>query len=252
MSELNNGTHSSGAEQAPTPNQEQSVEQTPTAEYGEFGASGELGAARGSTKDTATNLAGAAAHEGEYEGAEADSVAEDGEEYVSNLAKGYSEEYADGYGADYGTEEGGAALTEDEPTDARSADAAYGNDGTEADSARSDADYAALAEADLQSLKKEFYEARSLGSIAELDNPTRFAELRELGLTPREAYLATQRAKRAPDNKGHLHGTLPKSIGSPGLSMSRTELHNAREIFSGMSDSEIQSLYKRVSKPHDM
>ena len=113
---------------------------------------------------------------------------------------------------------------------------------------QADTDYRALAEEDLTELKREFYEARGLHSIAELDNPVRFAELRELGLSPKEAYLATQRGSSRADNRRHLRGSIPISAGGVGAAMTRRELNSAREIFSGMSDTEIQSLYKRVIK----
>ena len=107
-------------------------------------------------------------------------------------------------------------------------------------------DYARLAAEDLEAIRREFREARELTSLTDLDDPVRFAELRELGLTPREAYLATRKPKK-PDNRSHLSGAAPRSAGSVGSGMTQNELLRARELFSGMSDREIQSLYKRVS-----
>lgn len=109
-------------------------------------------------------------------------------------------------------------------------------------------DYGAVAKRDLDELRSEFYEARELSSITELDNPVRFAELRELGLSPREAYLATQKTKKRTDNRSHLIGAAPRGAARGGSDMSHSELMRAREIFSGMSDAEIQLLYKRVTK----
>lgn len=109
-------------------------------------------------------------------------------------------------------------------------------------------DYEALAESDMAELRREFHEARGLRSIAELDNPVRFAELRELGLSPREAYLATQKTRARRDNRSHLVGSMPSVRGGSAAQMTRNELYQAREIFSGMSDTEIQALYKKVSK----
>lgn len=120
-------------------------------------------------------------------------------------------------------------------------------DNADADDA-TQGDYAALAEDDLMKLRREFPQARELRSIAELDNPVRFAELRELGLSPKEAYLATQKPRAHRDNRSHLVGSMPSVRGGGAPTMTRSELYSAREIFSGMSDSEIQSLYKRVSK----
>lgn len=124
-------------------------------------------------------------------------------------------------------------------------------DDTDLDAQGSDAgavDYEALAESDMAELRREFHEARGIRSIAELDNPVRFAELRELGLSPREAYLATQKTRARRDNRSHLVGSMPSVRGGGAAQMTRNELYQAREIFSGMSDTEIQALYKKVSK----
>ena len=109
-----------------------------------------------------------------------------------------------------------------------------------------DAFYERLAMEDLLALKREFHEAKELNSLSELDDPVRFAELRELGLTPREAYLATKRTRHQ-DNRRHLSGAAPRGAGSPRGAMTQSELLRARELFSGMSDKDIQSLFKRVS-----
>ena len=112
-------------------------------------------------------------------------------------------------------------------------------------------DYEALAKADLIALSEEFPSLRSISSILELDNPERYAQLRDLGLSPREAYLAT--ATRKPekgikyDNRSHLHSSVPKSHGGRVDAMSIGELREARDLFSGMSDSEIVRLYKKVN-----
>lgn len=119
----------------------------------------------------------------------------------------------------------------------------YGSDTEEAQGE----DFEALAAADLNEIRREFQEARGLTSITELDNPIRFAELRELGLSVREAYLATQKRRRT-DNRSHLSGVAPRGAASPARSMTSSELSRARELFIGMSDAEIQSLYKRVSR----
>ena len=110
-----------------------------------------------------------------------------------------------------------------------------------------DSYYERLAKDDLDAIRREFFEAKEIKSLKELDNPIRFAELRELGLTPREAYLATKKP-RAIDNRRHLSGTAPRPATSPRASMTASELSHARELFSGMTDGEIQSLYKRVLK----
>lgn len=126
-----------------------------------------------------------------------------------------------------------AALTENfEPTNESQEDAV---------------DYARIAKEDLEALKTEFPELADIGDICELNNPLRYAALRDLGLSPAEAYLAT--AKRMPkrDNRSHLSAMRTVSY-APSGSMSESELMAAREIFSDISDAEIRKLYKKVNK----
>lgn len=109
-------------------------------------------------------------------------------------------------------------------------------------------DYAAIAAEDMLALKAEFPEALSLSHLSELENPTRYAELRELGLSPKEAYLATTR-RRAPriDNRSHLLSAIPRAVVGSGEGMSHEELAAARELFSDLSDHDIRILYKKAT-----
>ena len=109
-------------------------------------------------------------------------------------------------------------------------------------------DFEKIANADLIALKHEFSELSSLGSLSELENAERYGALRDLGLTPREAYLATAPRPQRQDNRAHLRSAVPIRAGSPDVGISSRELAAARELFSGLSDSEIRSLYKRVTK----
>ena len=120
-------------------------------------------------------------------------------------------------------------------------------DATKDEAADAGDDYAALAASDLKELKGEFPELAGLEHISGLDNPLRYAALRDLGLSPREAYLATAKRQRA-DGRAHLSSAMPKSAGSPGGGMSPRQLAEAREIFSDMSDVEIRALYKKVTR----
>ena len=147
-------------------------------------------------------------------------------------------------GEAYDTLEGESTINEDS-NPSQTVDATI-DESTEEGEAESSADYEALEAEDLAALRREFYEARGIRSIAELDDPVRFAELRELGLSPREAYLATKKVRRQ-DNRQHLRGATPKSAAGVHSGMTSAELSKARELFSGMSDTEIQRLYKRVS-----
>lgn len=109
-------------------------------------------------------------------------------------------------------------------------------------------DYAALAKQDMEELKKDFPHLSGKTSIAELDNPLRYAALRDLGLTPREAFLATNSPVTKYDNRSHLSGAVPRRAGSASDTLGANELMAARELFADLSDREIQKLYKKVSR----
>ena len=109
-------------------------------------------------------------------------------------------------------------------------------------------DYTELARADMEELRSLFPHLREKTSITELDNPLRYAALRDLGLTPKEAYLATSEPMQKYDNRSHLRSAVPKSASAPTGILTRGELEAARELFSGLSDREIQKLYKKVSR----
>ena len=108
-------------------------------------------------------------------------------------------------------------------------------------------DYALVAAEDVAALKSEFPEPSEISDICELNNPLRYAALRDLGLSPAEAYLAT--AKRAPkrDNRAHLSAIRTVSYAPQGT-MTESEMAAARELFSDISDAEIRKLYKKVNK----
>ena len=108
-------------------------------------------------------------------------------------------------------------------------------------------DYEALMIKDVAELKEEFPELSGIESVTDLHNPLRYAALRDMGLTPAEAYLAT--AKRvAHDTRAHLRSAHGRNAAASSLGMSQTELAMARELFPGKNDAELQRLYKRVSK----
>lgn len=107
-------------------------------------------------------------------------------------------------------------------------------------------DYEQLMEDDLAELRGEFPELSGIGHVSELKNPMRYAQLRDLGLTPTEAYLAARGKQERHDNRAHLRSSAPKGAHAPRGSMPRAELELARELFSGLDDSEIQRLYRKV------
>ena len=110
-------------------------------------------------------------------------------------------------------------------------------------------DYVALAEADLAQLRAQFPQLDRLSHLSELDNPRRYAELREAGLSPKEALLATDDSRlrqRRYDNRAHLHSAVPKGA-CGGVSMTSAELSAARNLFEGLSDAELAALYRRAT-----
>ena len=108
-------------------------------------------------------------------------------------------------------------------------------------------DYEAIIARDISELASEFAELKDLKDITELNNPLRYAELRDLGLTPREAYLATAKRYKQ-DNRAHLRTAHGKNARASLGSMSNEELSVARELFPDLSDSDLQKLYKKVTK----
>lgn len=109
-------------------------------------------------------------------------------------------------------------------------------------------DYAALAAEDLADLKAQFPALKSLPSLAALSDPVRYAELREMGLSPKEAYLAIGgTARRRSDNRAHLLSAVPRASALANGLPSNAEMAEARRLFSNLSDAQIHRLYKKVT-----
>ena len=107
-----------------------------------------------------------------------------------------------------------------------------------------DADEVADIERELENLRAESPE---ITEMREELNEERYLELRALGLTPEEAYLASARPKKLRPTTAHLSDSTPKSMKSREAKIPYTELMRARQIFIGMDDTEIQRLYKKVT-----
>ena len=111
-----------------------------------------------------------------------------------------------------------------------------------------DTDYEEILTSDMEELRESFSELGADFSVTDLKNPIRYGALRDMGLTPREAYLATGGRARTQDNRAHLTVSAPTSLAKRSLGSPRAELKIAREIFSDMSEAELQKLYKKVSE----
>lgn len=140
-------------------------------------------------------------------------------------------------------EEGGEPSSEsEEETVARESEG-----DTPEDTAFDGTDHATRAEMDVAVLRARFPEMEGR-TLADLPSPRRYGELRELGLSPEEAYLASgaRPRVRADNGKAHLSATAPRRAVGRATSMSHAEMRAASELFPGMTGRDILSLYKRV------
>lgn len=108
-------------------------------------------------------------------------------------------------------------------------------------------DYEKLLDADMKELSEEFMPDGKI-KVTDLKNPVRYGALRDLGLTPREAYLASGGRREKSDNRAHLSSSVPRAMTSAFAEIPRGDLEAARELFGDMSDSEIRNLYKKVTQ----
>lgn len=117
----------------------------------------------------------------------------------------------------------------------------------EGESAEKSEDYSELLANDMREISEEFSLGGDIG-ISDLKNPIRYGALRDLGLSPKEAYLASGGRKEKADNRAHLSSSVPRKMAMPFYEIPKTDLAVARELFSDMSDAEIRTLYKKVTK----
>lgn len=110
-------------------------------------------------------------------------------------------------------------------------------------------DYAAMAEADLAEIKRLAPSLGGLGHLSELPNAARYAALRDAGLSVEEAlWAACHRmvTRTAPyDNRSHLRASAPLGAAGNPVAMSAGEMQAARDLFSDLTDAEIERLYAR-------
>ena len=110
-------------------------------------------------------------------------------------------------------------------------------------------DYAAMAREDLTVLTAEVAELAGITSLSALPDPARYGELRELGLTPAEAYYATAggRQKRPTEaSRAHLGASVGRAAATAGIRPTAAELAEARDLFPSLTDREIEALYRRA------
>ena len=76
----------------------------------------------------------------------------------------------------------------------------------------------------------------------------RYSALRSMGLSAREAYLATGTGIDRESTKAHLVSSVPSPATAPAGAMSTQEMDAARSLFEGMSDADIRKLYNKVTR----
>lgn len=101
---------------------------------------------------------------------------------------------------------------------------------------------------DIEELRRDFPELCDIESVTELQNPIRYAALRDIGLSPAEAYILTSRSLVRENNRAHLTSSVPRAAKSPENSLSKREMEDLRSIFGDISDADIYKLYKKVTQ----
>ena len=115
-----------------------------------------------------------------------------------------------------------------------------------------------MIDSDMNALHSLFPETKSITKFEEIPNARRYAELRDLGLNPKEAYSAAnpearreavaasvkQQAINA--SKSHLKSNVPIGAKDTSVKISKGEMEMYREMFRGKTDQEIIALYKKT------
>ncbi len=114
--------------------------------------------------------------------------------------------------------------------------------------------------ADLSEVQALYPETKQYGDIEDIPNFRRFAELRDMGLSPKEAYIAANpdaaresvaaavKQGALNDTKKHLRSSVPKGAKDGSVRMSPGELAEWKELFPGKSDKEIVALYRQTMR----
>ena len=111
-------------------------------------------------------------------------------------------------------------------------------------------DYARMAEEDLAEIKRLDPSYLSLTHLSQLPFARRFASLRDLGLSVKEALAASNPRFPRENGKSHLRPSVDKGAASARGTLSGEEMRHAKELFSDLNDAEIQKLYRRVRSPY--
>ena len=112
-------------------------------------------------------------------------------------------------------------------------------------------DYARMAEEDLAEIKRLDPSYAPASHLGELPFARRFAELRDLGLSVKEALAAASPRFHSYDGRAHLRAVAPRGARAPEGTLDRDRMKEAKLLFSGLSEGEINALYRRVSRKNN-
>lgn len=114
--------------------------------------------------------------------------------------------------------------------------------------------------ADLAEVHAAYPETGVYDSVTKFPNFAKFGKFRDMGLSPKEAYIAanpdTVRASVATatkrqslnETKNHLKPVVSKQAKDNSITITKKEMSEYRELFPNMSDKEIMSLYRQTKK----
>ena len=112
-------------------------------------------------------------------------------------------------------------------------------------------DYEQLAAEDLAEIKRLDPSYAPASHLGELPFARRFAELRDLGLSVKEALAAAAPRFERQDGKTHLRAVAPRGARIPEGTLDRDRMKEAKQLFAGLSEHEINALYRRVTHAHN-
>jgi hypothetical protein len=116
--------------------------------------------------------------------------------------------------------------------------------------------------ADLIAVQQEYPDAKKYNSVEEFPHFAKFAEMRDKGLSPAEAYLVAnskgvisnvvdstkQSARNLSSTKEHLRSNVPAGAKDKSITISKRQMAEYRDLFPDMSDKELVALYKQTMK----
>lgn len=109
-------------------------------------------------------------------------------------------------------------------------------------------DYESLAAEDLAEIKRLDPAYAPAAHLGELPFARRFAELRDLGLSVKEALAAAAPRFERTDGRAHLRAVAPRGARAAEGSLDRDGMKQAKLLFGNLSEGEINALYRRVTR----